>query len=212
MGTGLFIEGLAAVRNERTLFSGLDLRLAAGEAMMLSGPNGIGKTTLLRMIAGLIAPAAGRITLEPSSDDCEILQRSQLVGARDPLKSALNVAELLASWRDVVFAEEAPADPVGPALAALDLSALTRVPCGYLSSGQRRRVSLARLCLSTVTHRPLWLLDEPTNALDQAARLRLAELVAAHRAQGGMVLAASHDPLEWPDLRQLNLGTLRTAA
>lgn len=205
MTAALTLESLSAVRNERTLFAGLNLTLSAGEALMLTGPNGVGKTTLLRIVAGFLAPAAGAILLTPADGERDVPQRAQLVGARDPLKAALSVRELLTGWRDIVYPGEAEAGAIDRVLDALDLTRLAGVPCGYLSSGQRRRVSLARLGLSGAARRPLWLLDEPTNALDTAARARLAALVAAHRAGGGMVLAASHDPLDWPDLARLDL-------
>lgn len=208
MGTELVVESLSAIRNERRLFRNLSLALAAGGAVMLAGPNGVGKTTLLRIVAGFIRPASGRVVLLPADEDRDMARRCQLVGARDPLKPALSVRELLAGWRDIVFPGEGGPEAIEDALARLDLGRLADIPCAYLSSGQRRRVSLARLGLSTAQVRPLWLLDEPTNALDAAARGRLAAMVARHRAGGGMVLAASHDPLDWPDLARLDLGTL----
>lgn len=209
MTAALTLESLSAVRNERTLFANLSLTVSAGEAVMLVGPNGVGKTTLLRLIAGFIAPAAGAVALSPADGERDVPQRAQLVGARDPLKAALSVRELLEGWRDIVYPGEAEGDSIERVLDALDLARLADIPCGYLSSGQRRRVSLARLGLSHAARRPLWLLDEPTNALDAAARARLAALVAAHRAGGGMVLAASHDPLDWPALGRLDLAAAR---
>jgi heme exporter protein A len=185
--------------------------LEPGGALVLIGPNGVGKTSLLRILAGLLKPESGAVQLRPDDGESDLAQRCVFISARDALKPAFTVSELLASWRDIAFAGEAQADVQSDALEALDLLALAGIPCGYLSSGQRRRLSLARLVLSAPTVRPLWLLDEPTNALDRAARARLSGLVARHRAAGGIVVAATHDPLDWPDATTLDLAAHRAA-
>lgn len=195
---------LACRRNERSLFEGLSFSLAGGQALALTGPNGVGKTSLLRILAGLLRAETGSVVLEPGMDDLDVPQRSIFISSGDPLKGALTVAELLAGWQSIVFPSDGGS--VEAALAAFDLTALANVPCAYLSSGQRRRVSLARLCLASPSNRPLWLLDEPTNALDKAARVRLASVVSMHLAAGGLVIAATHDPLNWPHLTALDLG------
>jgi heme exporter protein A len=200
----LSANDLACRRNERSLFAGLSFSVASGEALALTGPNGVGKTSLLRILAGLLRPEAGKIALEPALADVDLPQRNIFISSRDPLKGALSVRELLAGWQSIVFAGEGGS--VEAALAAFDLTALANVPCAYLSSGQRRRVSLARLCLASSANRPVWLLDEPTNALDAAARAKLASVVGVHLAAGGLVIAATHDPLDWPNLRVLDLG------
>ncbi len=207
----LVVEAVSCRRNGRLLFAGLDQELEAGAALVLIGPNGVGKTSLLRILAGLLKAESGVVALEPDDGENELAQRCVFISARDALKPAFTVSELLASWRDIAFAGEASPDVLAHALDALDLMALSDIPCGYLSSGQRRRLSLARLALSTTAVRPLWLLDEPTNALDSAARVRLSGLVARHRAAGGIVVAATHDPLEWPDAITLDLAALRPA-
>lgn len=201
----LVAERLACRRNERQLFADLDLSVAAGAALALTGPNGVGKTSLLRMLAGLLRPEAGTVRIEPAEADLDLPARSVFVSSREPLKGALQVRELLAGWRAMVF-PRSPHAVIEEALAAFDLAALAAIPCAYLSSGQRRRVSLARLALAPAATRPVWLLDEPTNALDLSARARLADAVARHRAAGGLVIAATHDPLDWPGLATLDLG------
>ncbi|MGL4441941.1 MAG: heme ABC exporter ATP-binding protein CcmA [Bosea sp. (in: a-proteobacteria)] len=200
----LTASDLACRRNERSLFTGLSFSVAGGEGLALTGPNGIGKTSLLRILAGLLRAEAGSVSMSPTMPDIDLPQRNIFVSSRDPLKGALSVRELLEGWQSIVFAGEG--GTVNAALDAFDLASLANVPCAYLSSGQRRRVSLARLCLASSMNRPVWLLDEPTNALDVAARMRLARVVGSHLASGGLVIAATHDPLEWPGLRTLDLG------
>ena len=195
---------LTCRRNGRLLFSGLSFSVQAGQALALTGPNGIGKTSILRILAGLLRPESGTVEMSPHEPDLDLARRSIFVSSRDPLKGALTVRELVGGWQSIVFGT---GDDVLPAtLDAFELGPLADVPCGYLSSGQRRRVSLARLKLASVQDRPLWLLDEPTNALDGRARERLAGVVGAHLADGGMVVAATHDDLPWPELATLDLG------
>jgi heme exporter protein A len=201
----LVAHDLACRRNERSLFVGLSFNVASGQALALTGPNGVGKTSLLRILAGLLKAEAGTVNISPDNPDLDLPQRSVFVSSRDPLKGALSVRELLAGWQNIVFSGDG--GDVDAALAAFDLMALANVPCAYLSSGQRRRVSLARLCLSSSESRPVWLLDEPTNALDAAARARLASVVSRHLGSGGLVVAATHDPLDWPGLLALDLGS-----
>ena len=195
----LIVLELACERGGRSLFQGLSFTLEAGRAVMLTGPNGAGKTSLILIIAGLLAPAAGSVALAPASgatgneaeaaDEPSLPEEAHLVGHRDGLKSQLTVAENLAFWQ--AFAG-APWLSPRDALGALGLAHLLDVPCAYLSAGQRRRVALTRLL---VARRPLWLLDEPTAALDAHSRGLLAGLMSAHLAEGGLIVAATHEPI-----------------
>lgn len=202
--SNLTATDLCCRRNERSLFARLSFSVASGRALALTGPNGVGKTSLLRILAGLLRAEAGSISVGPNRPELDLPQRSVFISSREPLKGALSVRELLSSWQKIVF----PGDEgdVDAALSAFGLGALANVPCAYLSSGQRRRVSLARLLLGSSASRPLWLLDEPTNALDAAARAGLAKVVSTHLGLGGIVVVATHDPLDWPHLHTLDLG------
>ena len=154
------------------------------------GPNGSGKSSLLRLIAGLLRPAAGQIELRDGAEERTIAEQAHYLGHLDALKPSLTVAENLGFWTRYL-GEEAPA-PTHPALAAVGLGGLAHLPAAYLSAGQRRRLSLARL---VAVPRPIWLLDEPASALDAAGQERLAELMREHLGTGGMILAATHGPL-----------------
>jgi heme exporter protein A len=189
----LSVENLALERGGRRLFSGLSLALAGGEALALTGANGAGKTSLLRAVAGLLRPAEGAIRFEgkagPLDPDEARAEGLHMVGHHDGLKGSRTAGEELAFW-----AAWTGGDPA-PALDALDLRPLLDIEVRKLSAGQRRRLALGRLISSP---RPLWLLDEPLAPLDARMRVRLGELMADHLGQGGMVLAAVHDPLPVP--------------
>ena len=189
----LHIEDLALVRGGRLLFEGLAMSLKAGEAVALTGANGSGKTSLLRAIAGLIRPAAGRIDFMGPDGAVEADEARgrglHLLGHHDGLKTTRT------AWEELLFqarwtgGDEASARA---ALEAMELTGAARLEVRMLSAGQRRRLALARLVASP---RPLWLLDEPLAPLDAARRLRLGEIMAAHLKSGGLLLAAVHDPL-----------------
>ncbi len=183
-------SGLAAFRGERLVLEGVSLAVPPGAALLLLGPNGSGKSTLLRVLAGLKRPDAGTIAW----CDASVSPVAYLAHA-DAIKPGLTVAENLR------FA--AAGRPVEPALAALGLADLAELPARMLSAGQRRRLALARLQLSRA---PLWLLDEPTLGLDTASLALLAALLAAHRAAGGGVVAATHQDLVLPAAAVLRLG------
>ena len=167
--------------------------------MALVGPNGSGKSSLLRLIAGLLRPAAGRIELAGGAAERTIAEQAHYLGHLDALKPSLTVAENLGFWARYLGEE---AGPPASALAAVGLGGLAHLPAAYLSAGQRRRLSLARL---VAVPRPIWLLDEPASALDAAGQDRLTDLMRAHLGTGGMILAATHGPLGI-DAEELRLG------
>jgi heme exporter protein A len=195
----LHAEQLACWRGERLVFSGLSFALAPGEALLLTGANGAGKSSLLRVLAGLIPAAEGRLLWgggEALADRTAHGARLRYLGHQDALKPALTARENLA------FAARLHGGDVAAALAALGLTELAELPARVLSSGQKRRLALARLALSPAV---LWLLDEPSVGLDAASVGRLAPVFAAHRARGGMVIAATHLPLPLDAPRELRL-------
>ena len=191
----LTVTMLAVARGGRRAVEGVSFQLDPGAALILRGPNGIGKTTLLRTVAGLQDPVEGRIDLVPDS--------VAYAGHADGLKGALTVAENLAFWAQLFGAGRAQVDA---ALRALDLGDLADRPAAMLSAGQRRRLGLARLL---VTGRPLWVLDEPTVSLDAASVARFAQVVADHLGQGGAALIATHIDLTLPQARVLDLTPFR---
>lgn len=205
---------LACFRGERAIFAGLSFELAAGDALLLVGANGAGKSTLLRLLAGLLAPAEGQLLwdgVDALADRAAHAGRLRYLSHQDALKPALTARENLAFfarlWGSKAGGGKVEGSKVGgadtdAALAALDLAPLAELPARVLSSGQKRRLALARLALAPAA---LWLLDEPTVGLDAASVARLGSLLARHRAAGGMVLAATHLPLPLPGARELRL-------
>lgn len=185
----LSIEDLAVRRGERLLFSGLGLTLRPGEAVALVGRNGSGKTSLLRAVAGLVRPEAGRIGFGGVDARDARADGVHLLGHQDGLKPARTAAEELGFWSRWMGGTDAL---VRTAIERLALGPLLELEVRRLSAGQRRRLALARLMAAP---RPLWLLDEPMSPLDAEWRARFAELMAEHLAGGGMILAAVHDPL-----------------
>ncbi|WP_431271366.1 heme ABC exporter ATP-binding protein CcmA [Dankookia sp. P2] len=194
---------LACLRGERVVFAGLSFRLEPGGALLLVGANGAGKSTLLRLLAGLLRPEAGALLWDGRdalADRAAHAARLRYLSHQDALKPALTARENLHFFARLWGGE------VAAALAALDLLPLAELPARVLSSGQKRRLALARLALSDPAHpAPLWLLDEPTVGLDAASVERLGRLLARHRAAGGMVLAATHLPLPLPGAGELRL-------
>jgi heme exporter protein A len=184
----LRLERAACLRGGRLLFEGLDLTLAPGEAALATGPNGVGKSSLIRLAAGLLSPAAGRV------------ERGAAAALADEglaLDQRLPLGRALAFW--------ARLDGARPdrGIEAMGLLPLADVPVRMLSTGQRKRAALARVISSAA---PLWLLDEPANGLDGEGQERLETAMAAHRAGGGAILAASHQPLALPDAQTVRLG------
>lgn len=189
----LQVHDLAVSRGGRRAVEGVDFILSAGQALILRGPNGIGKTTLLRTVAGLQPAAAGRVEADPDA--------IAYAAHADGLKAALTVTENLEFWR-LVFG----GPPIAAAIEAMDLGALVQRPAAMLSAGQKRRLGLARLL---VTGRRVWVLDEPTVSLDAGSVALFAGAVRRHLAGGGAALMATHIDLGLPEAQVLDLGPFR---
>ncbi|MCM2560981.1 heme ABC exporter ATP-binding protein CcmA [Lutimaribacter sp. EGI FJ00015] len=192
----LHVTDLAVARGGVPVLEGVSFTVASGEALVLRGPNGIGKTTLLRTVAGLQPPLAGTVGLDREA--------MAYAGHSDGIKATLSVRENLTFWADV-FAT----DRVDAALAAFELRPLADRLAGNLSAGQKRRLGLARM---VVTGRPVWVMDEPTVSLDVNAVAMFAAAVRAHLAEGGMALLATHIELGLAEARLLELGGFRAKA
>jgi heme exporter protein A len=195
---------LACFRGERAVFAGVSFRVVPGGALLLTGANGAGKSSLLRLLAGLLRPAAGALLWgggDALADRAGHARRLRYLSPQDALKPALTARETL-----LFAARLHGGGDVDAALDALGLLPLAELPVRLLSTGQRRRLALARLALApAAAAAPLWLLDEPTLGLDAAAVSRLGALLARHRGDGGAVVAATHLPLPLPDAAELRL-------
>ena len=198
--------GLVCVRGGRVVFANLGFGLSAGDAVVLLGPNGSGKSSLLRVMAGLLKPYAGRLGWrgEAVADNPEAhAARTHYVGHHDAIKPVLSVAENLGFWAGLHQPHAATArQAVATALERFGLAHLASIPGKMLSAGQKRRTNLARLLAAPA---PLWLLDEPTTALDRRSVKTLEEVLAEHRAGGGMVVLSTHADIDLPGARELHL-------
>lgn len=202
----LTADNLTCIRGGRVIFTGLHFALPAGQALAIMGRNGAGKSSLLRIIAGLLPLASGALALEGDDADFSLAEQCHYLGHRDALKPALSVMENLRFWHDFLGGEQR--DPQA-ALHATGIGHLADLPAAYLSAGQKRRLSIARLLCA---QRPIWLLDEPTSALDVSAQSMLAGLMQAHLDSGGLILAATHAPLGLARIKQLAMDRFAPAS
>lgn len=203
--------GLACERGGRRVFHGLSFTVCAGEVLVLVGRNGSGKSSLLRLMAGLSRPAQGVLSWNEGdiADDSEAHHgRLHLIGHQDAIKPALTVRENLGFWARYRGGPGAPAR-IADALRAFALERLADLPARYLSQGQRRRLSLCRLLASPAQ---LWLLDEPRSGLDRAASESLDAVLARHRAAGGMAVVVLHGDDHPPAARVLDFDVSGTGA
>lgn len=182
-------RGVTCVRGGREVFADLDFEVGSGEVLAVTGQNGSGKTSLLRLVAGLLMPTEGTIALEGGEAELTLAEQAHYLGHRDALKPALSVEENLSFWQNFLGGEAAEA---AACLKAVGIDHAAHLPAAYLSAGQRRRLSLARLL---AVRRPVWLLDEPTAALDAAGQELFTGLMREHLARGGLIVAATHGPL-----------------
>lgn len=188
----LTADGLAARRGEDLLFSGISFDLGPGDALVLTGRNGSGKSTLLRVVAGLIHAEAGQVTWS-GTGDMRPAEACHYLGHRNAMKAELTVQENLSFWKSFFGDFDGGAGlSLAEAAERVGLGGITHLPFGYLSAGQQRRMAFAKLL---VAYRPVWILDEPTAALDVGAEKVFTDIIKSHLAGGGILLAATHQPL-----------------
>ncbi|MCW5710102.1 heme ABC exporter ATP-binding protein CcmA [Shinella sp.] len=200
----LVAEGLSAKRGEDLIFHDISFEIAGGEALVVKGPNGSGKSTLLRVLAGLLPAESGTAKLLAAAHPVErVGEAAHYLGHRNAMKRELTVEENLAFWK-AFFGDFAGGRgmSVDAAVEAVGLGGIAHLPFGYLSAGQQRRMAMAKLL---VAWRPVWILDEPTAALDIAAEEMFSGLVMAHLARGGLAIAATHQPLGLTGARELRM-------
>ena len=200
----LVAEGLSARRGEDLIFNDISFALGAGEALVVTGANGSGKSTLLRVLAGLLMAEKGSLKLENGPPEMRHpSELSHYLGHRNAMKRELTVAENLSFWKN--FMGDSPGGSgrdLAGAVEAVGLPGIAHLPFGYLSAGQQRRMAMAKLL---VAYRPIWILDEPTAALDAGADRLFAGLVNAHLDKGGIVIAATHQPLGLERIQELRM-------
>jgi heme exporter protein A len=199
---------LTIERGGRRVIAGLSFKAAAGTALVITGPNGAGKTSLLRALAGFLPIEAGGFALDGGDSERTVGEQAHYLGHLDGVKAALTAGENLAFAAAMLGGDSSRKAQLA-ALTALGLPHVVDFPARLLSAGQRRRVALARLL---VAERPLWLLDEPTTALDAGAQTALADLMRVHLQGGGILIAAVHGDLGLDGVRELRLGVTTEAA
>jgi heme exporter protein A len=202
---GLAANGIGCQRGGRLLFEGLSFTIAPGEGLLVTGPNGAGKTSLLRQLAGLLPLSGGTLGVADAEQDATIAALCHYVGHLNAVKSSLSVTENLVFWADFLGHGR---DHLPNALAAFGLGPLADLPAGLLSAGQKRKLALSRLF---AVPRSIWLLDEPQASLDAHSLKLLDRALAAHLAQGGIAVVASHMPLKTKFTHKLALGKKRAA-
>jgi heme exporter protein A len=204
-GMRLLAENLSARRGEDLIFTDISFTLGAGESLVLTGRNGSGKSTLLRVVAGLLHPETGRVTWvsESAESGMRAAEACHYLGHRNAMKAELSVFENLSFWKEF-FGDVEGSKGISPGEAAetVGLGGIIHLPFGYLSAGQQRRMAFAKLL---VAYRPVWILDEPTAALDVNAESMFTALINAHLSGGGIVLAATHQPLGLGNARELKM-------
>ena len=206
----LTVENLSARRGDELIFQDISFLAEEGNVLCVKGQNGSGKTTLLRVIAGLLPIEAGSVHLRGlSAETSNPGEACHYLGHRNAMKRELTVRENLGFWKHnlgdspggIGIAPEAAVEAVG-------LAGLSHIPFGYLSAGQQRRIAMAKLL---VAHRPVWILDEPTAALDTSAEAMFARLVTHHLEKGGIAIIATHQPLDIAEMTELFMPGLPTA-
>ncbi len=196
-------DNLSVERGEDLIFEGLSFEVSSGEALIIRGPNGAGKSTLLRAIAGLLPLLTGELRIENKDKefgDARLPELCHYLGPNNAMKLSMSVEQNLSFWQD--FAGQAHLG-IDEALEMVGLSGLGPVPFAHLSTGQRRRIGIARLLVS---YRPIWLLDEPTSGLDGASEAQFAELMEVHRQDGGLIIAATHISLGLNNIKEFVFG------
>ncbi len=204
----LSAKNLVCRRGGRTVFSGLSFTVGQGEGLLLEGPNGTGKTSLLRILAGFGALETGSLELDGADDELTIGQRAHYLGHQNALKLALSVEENLSFWADFM-GQPATANTIEERLDAFNLGHLMSYSAGLLSAGQKRRLALSRLELVS---RPIWLLDEPSVGLDAASCKLLAAAMMRHMEAGGLLIASTHLDLGLTFTKKLNMGDVAERA
>ncbi len=200
----LTAENLSARRGEDLIFKDISFTLGAGESLVLTGRNGSGKSTLLRTVAGLLRPESGRIVFEDETadPDMRVAEACHYLGHRNAMKPDLTVQENLDFWKAFCGNDEPGIATVAEAAWEVGLPDLLHLPFGYLSAGQQRRIAFAKLLVAT---RRIWILDEPTAALDTDAEEILIQLMNRHLVMGGIVLTATHQPLGLDNAQELKM-------